>query len=530
MAVADFQIASSKGAPLERNKKLSESLIWKLQRGFYQKHGSDAWSKQGIPCQITSNPHIARAYAEVMAAFLRDLQRAGSIAPGQAVHILELGAGHGRFGFLAIRSLLEIAAAGDLAFRYVLTDFSERNIGRIRNHPKLLPFFASGHADVALLDLERIGEIRLQMSGTTLAAGHGQPLIVVANYVFDSVPQDAFYVQDGVLHESLISIASPQREPELDDPEILSRSEIAFTQNLARADYYADPQWNALLEQTRRRLPSAPFLFPVTALQAIGALEEIAGCGLLLLSADKGLNRDEAILQGQGAPGLTRHASGCFSMMVDYQTIGERFRLRGGTALHPGHSHESINVSAFLSRGGAEDFLATRRAYEEHIERFGPDDCFSLIQGCAGAAAQMSHHQLLSLLRLSGWDPYLAGGLVSVWKSRLSELGEKERREIYQGIKKAWECHFSIGEADDLAFHFGVLTLEFGYYAEAVELLRESAEVYGMEPGTAYNLAVCYLQLRDWGQARLYVEQCLELSPDFDAARALRIRIESVGR
>src|SRR6202008_3024750 len=58
--------AADKPAPtivIEDKKRLSQSLIWKLQRAFYASSGPLAWKPNGVPFYITSNPHIARCYA-----------------------------------------------------------------------------------------------------------------------------------------------------------------------------------------------------------------------------------------------------------------------------------------------------------------------------------------------------------------------------------------------------------------------------------------------------------------------------------
>ena len=50
------------------------------------------------------------------------------------------------------------------------------------------------------------------------------PLVVVANYFFDSLPLDAFVVEDGELHEHLVSVDAPRapvgRPPGMEDLEL----------------------------------------------------------------------------------------------------------------------------------------------------------------------------------------------------------------------------------------------------------------------------------------------------------------------
>src|SRR4051812_33397502 len=93
------------GILLEADKRFSESMLWKLQRGFFEQRGEEAWSQAIVPHYITSNPFIGAAYAGIVAAFLRDCHDAagapgfGPLDPSQPVNIVELGAGPGRFAF-----------------------------------------------------------------------------------------------------------------------------------------------------------------------------------------------------------------------------------------------------------------------------------------------------------------------------------------------------------------------------------------------------------------------------------------------
>lgn len=58
---------------LESFKPFSESLIWQLNRDFYQNTGIDAWSKGMLPHQLTSNSMVGKTYAELILGCLKDL-------------------------------------------------------------------------------------------------------------------------------------------------------------------------------------------------------------------------------------------------------------------------------------------------------------------------------------------------------------------------------------------------------------------------------------------------------------------------
>jgi hypothetical protein len=527
---APLQAASKKSAPLEQRKRLSQSLIWTLQRSFYERHGVEAWRREGIPYHITSNTFIAEAYAQVVLGFLRDWS---PFDPGEPVYIVEMGAGHGRFGYLFLKKLLRLqqsSALRDVRIQYVMTDLAERNLEFWREHPRLQPFLDSGLLDLACFDASRDTEIRLAISGRVLAPGAVRnPMVMIANYVFDSIPQDAFWIEDGQLFESLVTLAPRQKEIDLDDPELLSRVDLSFQYNPVDAEYYGDPDLDAILDDHRQRLPTTSFLFPVAALRCVRTFRDLSRDRLLLLSADKGFNRDDALLLGHGTPGITRHAQGCFSMMVDYRIFGEYFQRHGGEALHPSHRHESITASAFLlgapAGGGA---LETHQAYQTAIEGFGPDDFFTLVRTLDLFRDALSPEQALAYLRLSGWDHRMLWSLIAVFKSGSSGWSDAEKHELRDAIRQVWDFYYPIGEEEDLGFHLGVLLLEMQLYREALELFAESARLYGLEPGTAYNMGLCHYSLREMEPAARCIQQALELDPELDSARVLQIKLRAV--
>lgn len=90
---------------LEQDRRLSESLIWPLQREFYRRRGTEAWTSGELPWYVTSNSFIARAYTRMVAGWLRDLLAAGAIDRSQPVHVIELAAGSGHFAFLFLKKL-----------------------------------------------------------------------------------------------------------------------------------------------------------------------------------------------------------------------------------------------------------------------------------------------------------------------------------------------------------------------------------------------------------------------------------------
>lgn len=515
------------GTVLEHKQRLSRSILWKLQRDFFSRRGVEAWRQSAVPHFITSNAFIADVYAKLTFAFLRDCRP--QLDLGQPFHIVELGAGHGRFGYLFLKRFLAIhqnSILREIPIHYVLTDLAESNLELLAAHPQLQPFIGNGTLDFARFDVESDEELLLRVSGDSLIPGTVRnPMVVIANYLFDSIPQDAFRIVGGRLYESLITVLSRRKELSLEDPEIFSHLEISYTDNAVGEDYYEDPDWNRLLGDYVRCLPATSVLFPTAALQCIRRLRQLSGGRMLLLSADKGYHGDEAILLGQGTPGIATHGS--FSMMVDYQIIERYFLQQGGQALNPGHPHESLNVAAFLLGDLPEGCVETRQAYEDAVERFGPDDFFTLIRHLE-SVEDLDLNQILAFLRLGAWDHRLMTSCLPLLRKHLPTLTEIQKQEIAKAFQRSWDTYFALGEEHDLAFHLGTFLYEMQLYSEALEFFRHSVAMYGMEPGTAYNMGVCHYGLRQLEPALEYTQKALELDPYFEVAKAVLIKLRSL--
>src|SRR5215207_6053264 len=134
------------------HQRLSESMLWQLQTRYFEHQGVNAWRSGTVPHYITSNPFIARAYAQVVCGYLRDCRAARLIDESQPVYMVELGAGSGRFGFHFFKKLAELLphfALQHLPIKIVLTDFAQQTIDYWTQHPVLRALVERGSLDFA---------------------------------------------------------------------------------------------------------------------------------------------------------------------------------------------------------------------------------------------------------------------------------------------------------------------------------------------------------------------------------------------
>jgi hypothetical protein len=405
-------------------------------------------------------------------------------------------------------------------FKYVLTDLAERNVAFWQAHPALKPFVEQGVLDFARFDAEHDRAVTLTRSGEVLAEGTVKnPMVVLGNYFFDSIPQDVFLLEEGQLRECAISLFSPQPEPDLTDPELLSRIQFRYEPRPAAADYYPEPELNGLLRKYQNRVDRAVLLFPIAGLRCCQLLRRISGGRLLLLSADKG-SVDELSILSQQVPMLSIHGS--FSMEVNFHALGEYFRGHGGQVLRTTSPLANLCVVAFLMGPHPEGYPETSLAFADRIERFGPDEFFSVRKAIEKSYGTLSLEQILAWLRLCRADPYTLNQCLPVLMERAPSASLREQAAILQAIRLAWEMYYHVGGEPNLPFGLGRLLSAMGNFPEALRYYQRAEELFGPEPDTLFHMGMCHQLLQQQKAALRCFERTLELQPQHEGAKAMR--------
>jgi tetratricopeptide (TPR) repeat protein len=513
---------------LSEPQVFSQSYLWDLQQRYFAERGVDAWRQGEVPHYVSSNPTVANSYAQIVFAFWRDQQHLR--LDDEPLTLCELGAGSGRFAFHFLGRLALLCKQAGVpltSFRYVLTDVAQSNLDFWRGHLRFQPLFKEGVLDIALFDVNRSDQLDLQLCGETIGAGSlHRPLAVIANYVFDSVPQDLYYINAGDCQQCLVSL-SVDRDPDtLDAAELLANLQHEYETRALDSAPYPEPGLQKLLEGYQRTLSDTHLLFPAAGLRCLQRLRALSQQGMLVLSADKGDHRLSS-LQGTVPPTLVRHGS--FSLNVNYHAFKSFCENGGGIALFPAHGHRSVNVSCLLMLDGAASYVETQRAYRRYVQDFGPDDFFTIAQHAQKHAEQMTVEDILAYLRLSLYD----GHQLAHYMPRLIELAPKldqdEREAVRDAVDRAWDLYFPLGEAPDLASEIACLLYEMDDYGGALAFFRHSIEIYGQDTTTLFNIAVCYRMLGQHERTEHLLRKVLKRDPGHGPARELLAEIAAGG-
>jgi tetratricopeptide (TPR) repeat protein len=508
---------------IEESRRLSESLIWALQRTFYARAGLQAWKPKAVPFYITSNSFTARAYARTVAGFLRDLVAAGRVDRAAPIYLVELAAGSGQFAYLFLRRLAElqdqVPALAGLDLRYVMTDFAQSNVDAWERHERLAPLREQGRLDSALFDLERDHELRLRRAGVALAAGSvANPVVVLANYAFDSTTQDAFQVKDGVLYERLARVLSTRPERDLSDPDLLRRIQVRYELSPVAEGRYEDPRLTALLGLYVREHPQASFLLPVGAFRCVRTFEGISGGRLLLLTGDKAVTRAEEMAHAAD-PTFYIHAGGCFSFLANLHALGRDFEEAGGTALVVDRRDQRLKVAALLTAFPGVAWNETRLAFRQSQEDFGPADYHSLVFGLREQNATLSLQAILAQIRLGGWDYEL----VFSWREQIIKLAPQappwQQADLADALERVWDEYYPIQR--DLAFELARIFVVLKRAEQAMRFGLESLRTHGPHYLTHLSIGYSCVLLGREAEAMSWIERSLELNPDNAAATSL---------
>ena len=518
---------------IEGATPLSQSMLWDVQRTFYEAKGMDAWVVDGVPHYVTTNPSIARSYAQTVFGFFRDVwstpkQSKQSTAAAAPV-VVELGAGSGQFAFhflRAMEALLQGSPYADRSFTYVMTDFAQANVDAWCAHPSLARFVSDGRLDFAVFDASECGPITLLNGGQTLGTpgDEGRPVVLIANYVFDSLPQDLLRVSEEGLVEHRVEVTAAQPEPDLGAPGALERLSMAWPVAPFDSDRYADePVLAGVLAWYSDRLYNASFLLPVAALRCLEHFRTLSSGAFLAIVGDRGYDRLSDLVENQG-PQLGLHG-GCFSLPMNFHAVGVWAGAHDGVAMTTRRGHSSLNVNAFAFGVGKRPLLETQAAFTAAIGESGPDDFYAMQQVAARFFGDMSLPEVLAVIRWSAYDPVVFSAALPALIVLVEGAPEHEFHDVRSVLANVWASHFPVQGGPDLAFSIATVLYGMGRYLDALEFLHHSLDLVGPDPATYFNIGMAHHHLGQNEPALEMVRRSIELSPDFQQARSMEAMI-----
>lgn len=510
---------------LEHTQRLSESILWNIEKETYNRFGPQAWTKKGgVPSYLTSNPFTTKRFAQVILGYLRDCLKKNANTPIETtspLYILDLGAGMGRFAYLFLREFLPIVEtifSKKLNIRYVMTDIVYRNIAFCQQHPHLQEYIKEGILDFAYYHHSDYSKPFTLINSGDILSPHTihNPLILIANYFFDTIPQDLFRIHNGQLEEGLVTVSVKKNE-ETDqlspfDPLLVQHLECSYDYKpIAHPDSYYDvPEFNSLLKTYCQHFDNITFLFPLGAFQSLNYFSELSKKRFILLVGDRGVCTDKQI-QEWGEPRLAKHCS--FSFDVNYHSIALYLHQKGGCGFLTTFPERIFSVMAGILGGENKHFPETFLAFRIHLDSFEPKDYWKLISLVEDRLDSFPMEYLMKLLKLGNWDPMNFHLFFPFILKQLPNVSDAMKNHLIDVIDNVWEKFYpcSVSEGD-FVLNLGVLLYEMSQYHKALLYFQRSLEITGEKAQTFMNMAACYSALKQQNIALKYFNKAKRLT------------------
>ncbi|MSO73702.1 MAG: hypothetical protein EXQ99_00905 [Alphaproteobacteria bacterium] len=514
---------------------MSHSIVWALQRRFYDSQGVNAWKDSHVPFEISSNAYLARRYAEILLGFLRDrlAGRLGKAGRDEPLLIVELGSGSGRLAYLVASELLLLTRALGMsspAFRLVMTDFTENNLKTYASNPRLTELVDAGVLDFARFDAEKPHAFRLRHNGRSISPnGRAQPIALIANYLFDTVRHDAFKIARGLLYETRVGLAAKKRRamPRRNDPNALDALEIVEHQVRVTLPYYRHKDFDAVLAAYTQGFEGCEMLFPIDALRVMNWFKRVARAPTLVLCGDKGYRTDDELKAGVGAY-LSFHAKSSFSTMVNLNAIERVVAKQGGFALHAPQADTSFTVSAFVSGAKPDAAIETRFAFDAAMSGLGPRHFQTTFDELKHRWRNPSVPAVLSLLRLANHDQDVFLRFAPVLTRKVGRVSNEVRADVLQAMEVVWSRYYPLSSDEPVAFTIGLVFHAMRRFDDALHYFERALPLEGDDAITRFNIGLCYAARGEGDAAIEAYSAALARDPRYRPAAIARDKLRQV--
>ncbi|ETW07773.1 hypothetical protein, variant 1 [Aphanomyces invadans] len=518
---------------------LSQSPVWAIQQAYYKSQGMAAWSSNTVPYGVSSSSFVAAAYARVVFRFFADCYHRNFLAPTGAVNcfVLEGGSGSCKFAAAFVPELMALLRDANLLQSIrpctVLTDLCADVIESRMIHPVFQSLrqqfpYAVDFAVMSCDSIIRNDPVHLRLANTTLTVA-GQPLFLIGNYFLDSLPTDAFVVDEA---GTTFEIRTDSRADEF------VPSPLADV-----ATYYKDDDdVSATLNQTlasiveviRTSYPGRRglVLFPVHAFQFLSALRRLQGPAtpFAMLVGDATVHFSDLL---QDIPELSPHAD-CFCLPVDFDVI-QRFL---DVAFHPTHvvqvtstvpvfsdSFQVLHATMFPTAPNASLIEPlSHECFTQELKGFGANDCDLILGALEGSRGFSTLTPQAAFLALSNFDfdVFLLFKWQIVKAAAHLAVADPQRDHLVSLGTKCYQKRYSLAVVDDFNVQLSMARWFYAFraYEASAEILKALMPTHDVRALYLLGLVCAQLGARD--KARLLLQSCHSRKPHTKFAARLK--------
>ncbi|KAK8794170.1 hypothetical protein JH06_0410 [Blastocystis sp. subtype 4] len=519
---------SAQSVVLQESTPLRDSVIWDLQDQFYIRKGPSCWTDAIVPHFVTSNSYIAYQYANCILGYIRDYYNSPNANNEEPIYIVEVGAGHGKLGFLILNHLADLKEfmpeGVKRPFVYVITDFTSNIVEFCQKHKRMQEHITEGVVDFAVFNCEKDSEMTLLISGKKLSEETIKtPVIAISNYLFNGLREDALSIANGKVSEAYISISTDREEPDKLDPEIISRMKVDWSYKpIEELDkHYSEEYLLPIIRHYADNNTNLNVLLPVGALRFVRSLQKMSHNNFLLLSADKAHSHEEDMKLSKENPHMAIHGS--FSFMTNFHAMHLYFVNNKGESYHTPY-YSGLQVAAFVM--GETPISEFQFAWENVLLAFDPDS-FSQLQRCIrDETPSPSLKNILALVRLSHYESEVFYKFKQVLVDHIPYASDKMQSDFKNDILHIANNFYPLSTSKDVDFDLGRLSMGLRDYETSIALFKKSMDLCGEHYVTWHNLGICYYYIDNMTESMNSFDKCLKIQPEYQDAKSWRARVE----
>lgn len=159
-------------------------------------------------------------------------------------------------------------------------------------------------------------------------------------------------------------------------------------------------------------------------------------------------------------------------------------------------------------------------AFNDAVDTFGPNDFFVLQKSLKEDAPNPPLKSIISLLKLSDWDPDVFFKFRDLILNQIPNCGQKLRNDLCRGIPRVWVNYYMLDLDKDIAFEIGRFFYGIRDYTNALNYYIESTNTVGEHHVTYHNQGLCYYSRGELEIALKHFEKSLSMNKDYEKARS----------
>ena len=393
------------------------------------------------------------------------------------------------------------------------------------------------------------------------------PVLCVANYVVDTLRQDAFLLADdrtwkaahvavqvsdalpapvsshtdesvgnsvhsgdaaprvaGLPESKAQSSPTPRAiEAATSDISTIARAELEWSWHDADlASIFAeDIAWQRVLAWYAENLtPGCMITLPIGAAAMLCNLCNLSHGHMVALLGDKGIvTVDELSACNAGPPAIAKHGSFSFTPNLH--------ALQLYTAAREGFTVTTPYEVGFKVLGCGFGWQPTtvprmQAAWAAHMELFGPEQLATLQRHVRVEAATASTPLILAVLRACAWDSHVFFKFRHELVAQVTALAPDVQIDMMADLQRVAAAWFPISKTQDVAFDLGRIFMGLKQYPAAINAFSTSVSVCGEHHVSHFNIGLCYYYQAQWKAAVAAFDACLALNPSYKDAAVWR--------